>query len=187
MDHLALEVGDVDLVVVDDPQRADAGRREIQGSRGAESARSEQQHLGVEQLLLALDTDLGQQEMPRVALPLLGGEGPRLLDFVAAVLPQREAAGHRFDVLVAEVLDQRTGGPRRAVARSAVEDQVLRAIRCRSLDPRLEIALGDVLCAGYVARGPLLGLADVDHDRAVRGLFTHLGGIDLVDPALDLA
>jgi hypothetical protein len=30
VDHLALEVGDVDGVVVDDPERADAGGRQVQ-------------------------------------------------------------------------------------------------------------------------------------------------------------
>ena len=151
MDHLALEVGEVDLVVVDDPERADAGRRQVQRRRRAEAAGAEQQHLRVEQLLLALDPDLGQQQMARVALALLGRQRPRHLDLIAAVLPQREAAGHRLDVLVAEVLDQRPRRPRRAVARLAIEDHVLGAIGDRAVDPRLEIALRDVLGAGDVA------------------------------------
>ena len=91
VDHLALEVRQVDLVVVDDPERADAGRGQIQRRRRAEAARAEQQHLRVEQLLLALGPDLGEQQMARVALALLGGQRPRRLDLVAAVLPQREA------------------------------------------------------------------------------------------------
>ena len=74
VDHLALEVGEVDDVVVDDPERADAGRGEVQRGRRAETAGAEQQDLGVEQLLLALDADLGDQQVARVALALLGGE-----------------------------------------------------------------------------------------------------------------
>ena len=77
VDHLALEVGKVDHVVVDDPERADAGGGEVQRGRRAEPAGAEQQHLGVEQLLLALDPDLGQQQMARVAVALLGGQGAR--------------------------------------------------------------------------------------------------------------
>ena len=145
VDHLALEVRQVDLVVVDDPERADAGRRQVQRRRRAEPAGAEQQHLRVEQLLLALDPDLRQQQVARVALALLGRQRPRRLDLVAAVLPQREAAGHRLDVLVAEILDQRPRRPRRAVAGRAVQDDVLGAVGDGALDPRLEIALRDVL------------------------------------------
>ncbi len=104
VDHLALEVGDVDHVVVDDAERADAGRGEVERGRRAEAAGAEQQHLGVEQLELALDADLREQDVARVALALLGGERARDLDVEAAVLPQRDAAGHRLDVLVAELL-----------------------------------------------------------------------------------
>jgi len=71
VDHLALEVGEVDDVVVDDPERAHAGRREVQRRRRAEAARAEQQHARVEQLLLALGADLGDQQVARVALALL--------------------------------------------------------------------------------------------------------------------
>ena len=187
VDHLALEVRQVDLVVVDDSERSDAGGGEIQRGRRSEAAGAEQEHLRVEQLLLALGPDLGQQQMARVALALLGRQRLRRLDLVAAVLPQREAAGHRLDVLVAEVLDQRPRGPRRAVAGGAVQDDVLGAVGDRALDPRLEIALRDVLRAGDVAGGPLLGLAHVDHDRAVVQLLAHLARIDFIDPALDLA
>ena len=167
VDHLALEVGQVDLVVVDDAERPDARGGQVQRGRRAQPAGAQQQHLGVEQLLLALGPDLGQQQVAPVALALLGGQGARLLDLISAVLPQREAAGHRLDVLVAEVLDQRPRRPRRAVARLAVEDHVLGAIGRGALDPRLQVALGNVLGAGDVTGAPLLGLAHVDDKRAV--------------------
>ena len=63
VDDLALEVGDVDDVVVDDADRADARGGEVERGRRAEAAGAEQQHLGVEQLLLALGADLGEQEV----------------------------------------------------------------------------------------------------------------------------
>ena len=74
VDHLALEVRLVDHVVVDDAERPDSGRREVERRRRAEAARADQQHLRVEQLLLALEADLGDQQVARVALLLLGGE-----------------------------------------------------------------------------------------------------------------
>ena len=72
VDHLALEVGEVDDVVVDDAERADAGGGEVERGRRAEAAGAEQQHLRVEQLLLALGADLGDQQVARVAVALLG-------------------------------------------------------------------------------------------------------------------
>ena len=187
VDHLTLEVRQVDLVVVDDAESSDAGCGEIQGRRRTKAARAEQEDLRVEQLLLAFGPDLGEQQMARVALPLLGSQRLRRLDLVATVLPQREAAGHRLDVLVAEVLDQRPRRPRRAVARGAVEDDVLGVIGDRAVDPRLEIALRDVVRTGDVAGAPLLRLAHVDDHRAVVQLLPHLARIDFIDPALDLA
>ena len=63
VDHLALEVREVDDVVVDDAERADAGGREVERGRRAEAAGAEQQDLRVEQLLLALGADLGEQQV----------------------------------------------------------------------------------------------------------------------------
>ena len=57
---LALQVRLVDDVHVDDAERADARGREVQRGRRAEAAGAEQQHLGVEQLQLALLADLGR-------------------------------------------------------------------------------------------------------------------------------
>jgi hypothetical protein len=74
VDHLALEVREVDDVVVDDAERADAGRGEVQRGRRAEAAGAEQQHARVEQLLLAALADLGDQDVARVALALLGAK-----------------------------------------------------------------------------------------------------------------
>ena len=77
VDHLALQVRLVDLVVVDQAERADAGRGQIEGRGSAQAAGADQQHLGVEHLELALDADLGKQGVARVAHPLLGGHALR--------------------------------------------------------------------------------------------------------------
>ena len=124
--------------------------------------------------------------MARVALALLGGEPPRDLDLVAAVLPQRDAAGHRLDARVAELVAQRLGGERAAVARGAVQDDPRVAIGDRALDPRLEVATRDVLGARDVTLVPLLGLPDVDDRDGVAEQPVDLGGVDLVDLLLDL-
>ena len=72
VDHLALQVGLVDDVVVDEAERADPGRGEVEGGRRAEAAGADQQHLRVQQLQLALDPDLGQQGVARVAVRCSG-------------------------------------------------------------------------------------------------------------------
>ena len=77
VDHLALEVGEVDDVIVDDPEGPDARRRKIERRRRTEAARAQQQHLGVQELLLALDPDLAQQQVTRVAVALLGAHEAR--------------------------------------------------------------------------------------------------------------
>jgi hypothetical protein len=187
VDHLALQVGQVHDVVVDDAKRADAGGGQIEGCGRAQAPRAQQQHLRVQELLLTLGADLGQQQVAAVALALLSGQRAGGLDVVAAVLPQREATRHRLDVLIAQIVEQGSGGPRGSVARLAVEDDVLGAIGRGALDPGLEIGLGHVLGARDVAGAPLLRLAHVDDQRAVGRLLAHDRGIDFFDPALDLA
>ena len=165
---LALQVREVDHVVVDDPERADARGGEVERRRRAEPARAEQEHLGVEQLHLPLEPDLGDQQVARVALALLGGERARNVDVVAAVLPERDAAAHRRDVLVAEQLLKRVGGERRAAARGAVEDHALRAVVADgALDARLQMAARHVDGARQMRLLELVLLAHVDDHRAV--------------------
>jgi hypothetical protein len=62
---------------------------------------------------------------------------------------------------------------------------MLGAIGSGTLDPRLQMALGNVLGAWDVPRPELLGLAHVDEHRAVVDLLVDDGRIDLVDLALD--
>ena len=111
----------------------------------------------------------GIEQVARVALLLLGGQDPRPLERVAAVLPEREAAGHRGDVLVAEQLLQRVRGERRALAGRAVEDHALAAIRHDALDARLQVPARNVDGARDVALLALALLAHVDdHGRRRR-------------------
>ena len=70
VDDLALEVRVVDDVGVDDPERPDARGGEVERGRRAEPARADQQDARVEQLLLPLLADLGDQQVARVALAL---------------------------------------------------------------------------------------------------------------------
>ena len=77
VEDLALEVRLVDDVHVDDADRADACRRQVERGGRTEAARAEQEHPRVEQLLLPGDVDLGEEDVPLVPVALLGGEAPR--------------------------------------------------------------------------------------------------------------
>ena len=72
MDDLPLEVGVVDDVGVDDPEPADACGGEVERGRRPEPAGADQEDARLEQALLALLADLGDQEVARVACPLRG-------------------------------------------------------------------------------------------------------------------
>ena len=95
VEDLALQVGGVDHVHVDDADGADTGRSQVQRGGRAEAAGAEQQHLGVEQLELALLPHLGEQQMALVAVALLGVEGPRRRPGTSVVLPAVEATDER--------------------------------------------------------------------------------------------
>ena len=187
MHDLALEVGVVDDVGVDDAEGADPGRCEVERRRRAEPAGADQEHAGVEQLLLPLFADLGNQDVARVAGALLGAERARRLELEAVPLPVGEPAGHRGDVVVAE-LGERLRGERRAGTGGAVDDDLARPVGDDGLDARLEIAARDVHRAGEVTLLPLVLLAHVEEQRPVElaEASENLRRGDLVDLVLDL-
>ena len=99
------------------------------------------------------------------------------------VLPPPEAAGHRHDVGVAELL-QRAGGERGAHAAGAVDDDRRRLVDDAGLDLGLEVATGDVHGAGQRALVVLVGLADVERERPGSEALGRVGGADLGDLGL---
>jgi hypothetical protein len=71
VEDLALQVGEVDLVRIGEGEPADAARREVQGRRAAEAAGADDQRGCSAQPLLALDPDLGKEDVAAVAEELL--------------------------------------------------------------------------------------------------------------------
>ena len=186
---LALQVRQVDHVVVDEADRADPRRRQVERRGRAEPAGAEQQHLRVEELHLPLEPDLRDEHVARVALALLRGERARDLDLVAAVLPERDAAAHGRDVLVAEQVLERLGGEGGAVARGAVEDHALRAVAHGALDAGLEVGARHVQGTRQMRLLELVLLAHVDDHGPVAVLrqLVDLLGVHLLDLLLDPA
>ena len=71
--QLALQVGQVDAVVIDDAQRADAGRGQVQAGRRTEAAGADHQYARGLEFFLAGDADLRQQQVAAVALAIVRG------------------------------------------------------------------------------------------------------------------
>ena len=166
MKHLALEVRLVDDVVVHDPEPPDSGRRQVERRGRAQSAGADEQHLRVEQPLLAAHADLGDQQVAAVA-GLLGLVEPvRKLERQPGLAPGVDAAGERDDRAVA-LLAEGLGRAQRAVAVGAVEDD--RALPV-GLELLVELRHRNVHGVGDAAPFQLPRLADVDEDgRVVRG------------------
>ena len=68
MGYLPLEVGQIDYIVIDDADGANAGCRQIQQQRRAETAGADDQDARRLQLCLANAPDLLQQDVAGVAL-----------------------------------------------------------------------------------------------------------------------
>ena len=75
VDDLALQVREVDHVVVDDADGADPGGGQIHRYRRAEAAGADHQHPRAEQPRLSGAADLAEQDVAGVAMNLVVGEG----------------------------------------------------------------------------------------------------------------
>ncbi|MNQ75707.1 hypothetical protein D3C85_905110 [compost metagenome] len=67
VDHLALQVGQIDRIEVGQLQLADPGRGQVQRHRRAETTEADDQHAALLEPQLAVDVDLGQEDLPAVA------------------------------------------------------------------------------------------------------------------------
>ena len=74
MQDLALEIGKIDGVAIDEADAPDARRGEIQRDRRTEPARADAQHARRLQPLLPLERHLRHDEMPRVTGDLVVAE-----------------------------------------------------------------------------------------------------------------
>ena len=74
VDHLALQVRQRDRVVVDDAERADTGRGQIEQRRRAQPAGADHQHARALERGLSGPADLAQHDVAGIAFKLLGTE-----------------------------------------------------------------------------------------------------------------
>ena len=83
--NLPVQVRKIDLVRIDQSDRADSGRRQIKRGGGTESAGANAQNARRFQSALSLDADLRENEMARVTRELFGAKlrlRDSLVDFV---------------------------------------------------------------------------------------------------------
>jgi hypothetical protein len=74
MRDLALQVRELHHIIVDQADTADAGGGEVEGEWGAETAGADDQDTGVAQPGLAGAAQLGEKNVPGIALDLVLGE-----------------------------------------------------------------------------------------------------------------
>ena len=67
VNHLALQIGEIDDVEIHQADAADAGGGQIEAERRAEPAGADQQHLGGLEFQLAFHPHLGHDQVARVA------------------------------------------------------------------------------------------------------------------------
>ena len=67
VNHLALEIGEIDHVEIDQADATHAGGGEIQAERRAQAACADQQDLGVFQFQLPVHADFGHDQVARIA------------------------------------------------------------------------------------------------------------------------
>ena len=182
VEHLALEVRLLDHVVVDDPDRADAGGREVERDGRTEAAGADEEHAGIEQLPLTLEADLRDEHLPGVT-PLLGGAEQALRWLIPRTVvppPVHRRGFHARHVRVAGA-GQELGGAGRPRSGGAVEKQRRVEVRRDLADSLRYLGQGHVDCPGDVPTLPLVRLANVDDPVTAPRQRNGLRGIDLTE------
>ena len=187
VEDLALEVGEIDDVPIDDADGPDPRRGQVIARRAAEPTGANEQDPRFQQLHLPLDAHLGDRDVPLVAIHICLVESRRHLDRQPVSLPLLEAAGHGGDIGVAEP-PEALGRQQRPHTTGAMYDDLRAVVRHRLLDLHLQETARDVLPAGNTPSPVLLGLADIDQHEVLAALAhrTDLGHRDLRHGTLEL-
>jgi hypothetical protein len=94
MDHLTLQVGKRNHVVVDHAERADTGSGEIEQQRRAETAGTDHQHAGAAERGLARAAHIVQHDVARIAFEFVGAE--HAAPYATALMPTNIGPGAAF-------------------------------------------------------------------------------------------
>src|SRR5579875_1023277 len=162
--NLALQVAVIYHVGVDDADGANTGGRQVIGGGRAETTRSDEQHLRVEQLKLTSLAHFRNEHMAAVAPSLGIGHQTRLHEGETAIFPLPEATRHRDSVLVAHLL-QRAPCHERAHAARAIEHHRLGLVGNGLFNLQFKEATRDVNGTRNIAFVPLVLLTHIYKDN----------------------
>ena len=167
VDDLALQIGHIHDVEVDDADGAHAGRRKVEHGRRSQPAGADEERARGEQPGLARRSDLRDEQVARVALLLFAAQDDGLREGSTLRLPGLETAAHGGHILVAHAL-QHLRREQGSDATRAVEDEGHGAVGRQGLDLLLDVRARDVPRTIDVTLLPLAGLADI-HEQRARG------------------
>jgi hypothetical protein len=184
--HLALEVGVVDHVVIDDPEGAHPGSRQVQRGRRTQAPSADQQHPRLKQLPLPSLPDLRDQQVSAVATPLFRRQGRGYGPGLPGRLPAVEASGERDDVAVAKV-GERLRGKGRPPPPGAVDDDRSLSVGGELLDPELEEPAGDMDGPRHNSLFDFVALPHIEHEGTAGTKPIRILGVDLPDLGSDPA
>src|SRR5580765_3742370 len=72
--NLSVKIGQIYHIAIDEADRADTGRGQIERRRRTKASRADQKNLSLGNLLLPLATDFRQKNMPAIAVNLVFGK-----------------------------------------------------------------------------------------------------------------
>ena len=164
MDDLTLQIGQLDDVVIDHPDHADASSSQIQRRWRPQPASTDDQHAGSGEPLLPHGTDSGKHEVAGVTRCRCIDRVGRLAPLGA---PLSEPTGERRHSAITHVL-QRLGGQRRTVPCGAHQHDFGVAVRSDALDRIRKRAHWNQYRPGNRAGDALLWFPNVDDQGRIR-------------------
>ena len=171
--------------MIDDAQRADARRSQVQRRRRTDTAGADQKHPAFQQLQLARLAHFRHDQVARIALAGIRVEHLGNLERQAFVLPAVEPAGQRTHVAVAHAL-QVIGREQGALAAGAGDHQGTAQVRNRLLDPQFQETAVQPERAARAALGDFGRVAHVDQGRPGALQFQRLARADFRHIAADV-
>src|SRR5437660_3353714 len=115
---LALQVAIIDDIGIDNAKRAHARSGKIIGRRRSQTASADQQDSRVEQLKLSLLAHFRNEQVTAIPSGLRIRHHTRFGEPVTAILPLPKAAGHRYHILIAHLLQGAASDERAHTART---------------------------------------------------------------------
>ena len=162
---LALQVGDVDHVGIDNAERPNARRGQIQARRATQSAGADEQHTRVEQFALSAFPHFGNEQMAGEPLHFGLVERAVAVEVQPGGLPRLDVALDVRDIGIAHALQCLCG--QRALALVAIDDNRAITVVVHAFDAKFEKPTRHIFRAGDIPSDVVFALAHVNEQRAI--------------------